>query len=126
MDRNDPTHAFEMTRNRFDPFPGQQIQCAVVVAGIVPQIVMVNHSNKVFILRFENGRWKSYPVSIQLENGHGEIVRADEKMSIAAMDGGMVRLFWIHGGDGGMLTIDTNKIHNGHIFRSTRITTPLF
>ena len=113
-----------MTRDKFDPFPGEQIQCAVVVAGVIPQIVMVNHSNKVFILRFENGRWKSYPVRVQLEPGHGEIVRADEKMSIAAMDGGTVRLFWIHGRDGGMLTIDTNEIDEGHVFQSTRITTP--
>ena len=113
-----------MTPNKFDPFPGQQIQCAVAVAGIVPQIVMVNHSNKVFILRSENDRWRSYAVKVQLEHGHGEIVRPDEKMSIAAMDGGTVRLFWIHGGDGGMLTIDTNKVDEGHIFRSTRITTP--
>ena len=124
MDRNYPMDAFMMTRHQFDPFPGEQIQCAVVVAGVVPQIIMVNHSNKVFILRFENGRWKSHPVKVQLEHGHGEIVRADEKMSIAAMDGGAVRLFWIHGRDGGMLTIDTNKIDEGHLFQSTKITTP--
>ena len=116
--------AFIMTRNKFDPFPGQQIQCAIAVAGDVPQIVMVNHSNKVFILRFENGRWKSHPVRVQLEQGHGEIVRADEKMSIAAMDGGIVRLFWIHGRDGGMLNIDTNEIDEGHLFLSTKITMP--
>ena len=87
---------------------------------------MVNHSNEVFILRFKNGRWKSHPVKVQLEHGHGEIVRADEKMSIAAMDGGTVRLFWIHKRDGGMLTIDTNRIDEGHVPRATRITMPSF
>ena len=125
MDRNNPREAIKLTRSRFSPFPGEQIQCAVAVpGGIVSQIVMVNHSNKVFVLRFENGRWKPYPIRVQLENGHGEIVRADEKMSIAAMDGGTVRLFWIHEQDGGMLTIDTNEIDKGHLFQFERVTTP--
>ena len=113
-----------ITHKRFDPFPGEQIQCAVIIPGLVPQIVMVNHSNKVFILRLKNGHWKPYPIKVQLEKDHGEIVRADEKMSIAAMDGGRVRLFWIHGQDGGMLTIDTNTIDEGNTYQSKSIKLP--
>ena len=84
---------------------------------------MVNHSNKVFILRFEYGRWKSYQIKVQMESGRGEIVRADEKMSIAAMDGA-IRLFWMHGQDGAMLTIDIREAEQGYKFQPKKITTP--
>lgn len=83
---------------------------------------MVNHSNKVFILRFEYGRWNSYQIKVPMD-GRGEIVRADEKMSIAAMDGA-VRLFWMDGQDGMMLTIDTSEAQQGYTPQSKKITTP--
>ena len=124
MDRNHPNKAINITHSQFHPFPGGQIQCAVVVPGISTRIVMVNHSNEVFILKFENSGWNSTRIKVRLENDHGEIVRVEEKMSIAAMDGGIVRLFWIHGQDGGMLTIDTNKISQVHPVQSQSITTP--
>ena len=45
-------------------------------------------------------------------------------MRIAAMDGGIVKLFWIRGQDGGMLAIDTNKIDKPRLFRKERILAP--
>ena len=83
---------------------------------------MVNHSNEIFIIRFESGRWKPYPIEVPL-SGRGEIVRADEKMSIAAM-GGAIRLFWMEGQDGMMLTIDTSEAEQEYIPQSKKITTP--
>ena len=112
-----------ITRNHFQPFPGEQIQCAVVLPGTIPRIVMVNHSNKIFILRYENSHWKPYPVQIRLESRRGEINKVDEKMSIAAMDGA-IRLFWMHGQDGEMLTIDTRQAEQGYPFQLRKITTP--
>ena len=123
MDRTCHREAIRIAYNNFSPFPGEQIQCAVAVPGTVPQIVMVNHSNEVFILRFEHGRWKPYPIKTQMESGRGEIVRADEKMSIAAMDGA-IRFFWMHGQDGGMLTIDTSEAEQKHQSPLKKITTP--
>ncbi|KAL9032987.1 MAG: hypothetical protein Q9214_007724 [Letrouitia sp. 1 TL-2023] len=120
IDRTRPGDAIRVTPNNFSPFPGEQIQCAAVVPGTKPQIVMVNHSNKLFILRFEYDRWKSYPIKVQMESGRGEIVGADEKMSITAMDDA-IRLFWIHGQDGRMLTIDTSGAEQ---FRLKKISTP--
>ena len=125
MDRNYPREAIQIRHLNFRPFPGEQIQCAVVVPGEKSQIVMVNHSNEVFSLKFENSRWKPTRIKVRLEDGHGEIIRADEKMSIAAMGGGAVRLFWIHGQDGGMLTIDTNNIDKVYQFQAKRITIPV-
>ncbi len=122
MDRTDPMKAIQITYNKFSPFPGEQIQCAVAISGTIPRIVMVNHSNKVFILRFEFGHWKSSPINVQMESGRGEIVRADERMSIAAMDG-TVRLFWMHGQDGQMLDIDSEPKKERQ-FRPKRIPTP--
>ncbi len=123
MDRTNPKKATKITRQNFSPFPGEQIQCAVALSGTVPQIVMVNHSNKVFILRFESGYWRSSQINVKMESGRGEIVRADEKMSIAAMDG-IVRLFWMHGQDGQMLDIDTSEAEQGHQSKPKKITTP--
>ena len=122
MDRTDPMKATQITHNKFSPFPGEQIQCAVAISGTVPQIAMVNHSNKVFVLRFKFGYWKSSLINVQMESGRGEIVSADERMSIAAMDG-TIRLFWIHGQDGQMLDIDS-EAEKGRQFRPKRITTP--
>ena len=123
MDRTNPMEATKITHQNFSPFPGEQIQCAVAVSGTVPQIVMVNHSNKVFILRSEFGYWRSSQINVHMESGRGEIVRADEMMSIAAMDG-TIRLFWMHGQDGQILNIDTSKAGQGHQYEPKKITTP--
>ena len=123
MDRTNPENATKITSKNFSPFPGEQIQCAIALSGTVPQIVMVNHSNKVFILRFESGYWRSSQINVQMESGRGEIVSAHEKMSIAAMDG-TIRLFWMHGQDGQMLNIDTSGAEQGHQFKPKKITTP--
>ena len=107
--------AIMITDNIFRPFPGDQIQCATAVPGAVPQFVMVNDSNKVFILRYENSRWKPHPVNVKLDSVRKEVNRADEKMSIAAMDG-QIRLFWMQGQEGRLLTIDPSKVDHGFQF----------
>ena len=122
MHRTDRERTTKITHSKFSPFPGDQIQCAVAVSGTVPQIVMVNHSNEVFILRFESGHWKSSLINERMRSSRGEIVKADEKMSIAAMDGA-IRLFWMHGQDGQMLHIDTSGAKHEYQFEP-KITTP--
>ena len=108
-------NAIIITDDVFRPFPGDQIQCATAVPGTVPQFVMVNDSNKVFILRYENGRWKPHPVNVKLDSVRKEVNRSDEKMSIAAMDG-QIRLFWMQGQEGRLLTIDPSRIDDGFQF----------
>ena len=76
MDRNHPREAIEITHSRFYPFTDEQSQCAVVVPGIVSQIVLVNHNNNVFGLKFANSRWKPTKINIRLEDGFGEVFRA--------------------------------------------------
>ena len=107
--------AIMITYKSFRPFPGDQIQCATAVPGTVSQFVMVNDSNKVFILRYENSRWKPHPVNVKLDSVRKQVNRADEKMSIAAMDG-QIRLFWMQGLEGRLLTIDPRKADHGFQF----------
>ena len=107
--------AIPITDTTFRPFPGDQIQCATAVPGTVPQFVMVNDSNKVFILRYENSRWKPHPVNVRLDSVRKDVNRADEKMSIAAMDS-QIRLFWMQGQEARLLTIDPSKVDHGRQF----------
>ena len=108
-------NAIIVTDDIFRPFPGDQIQCATALPGTVPQFVMVNDSNKVFILRYENSRWKPHPVNVKFDSVRKEVNRSDEKMSIAAMDG-QIRLFWMQGQEGRLLTIDPNRVDDGFQF----------
>ena len=105
----------EITNTAFRPFPGDQIQCATIVPGRVPQIVMVNDRNRVFILRYKGGRWNPCQVNVKLDSARKEVARIDEKMSIAAMDG-QVRLFWIQEQEGRLLTIDLDGVEDGRVF----------
>ena len=124
IDRSSPGKATKVERDKFSPFPGEQIQCAVIVPGTVPEIIMVNHSNKIFALKFEHNRWRSQPINVQIDKDRGEIVSADEKISMAAMDCGSIRLFWMHGQEGRMLTIKTNEDHEDRHVYQTNIMTP--
>ena len=123
MDRNSRRTPIRIQYNNFKPSPGEQIQCAVLVPHTPPRIVMVNHSNNIFILRFESGNWKTSPFRVHMDSGRGEIVGVDEKMSIAAMDGA-VRLFWMQGQEGRMLSFDISEAEQGHQYQPKSITTP--
>ena len=100
-------------------FPGEQIQCAVAVPGTTPRIVMVNHSNEVFILTLESA-WKARAIKVHKESDRGRIYRADDRMSIAAM-GGAIRIFWMQKQDGKMLTIDGLEDWQKPRIQSTKI-----
>ena len=121
-----------VTPQDFKPFPGNQIQCAAVVPGIVPSIVLVNYRNILSILEFEENGWKPAKISrgqpitpIQLDSTRGEVVQGHEKMSIAAMENGLVRLFWMHKNDGRLLTIEPRDAAQNGPVQPMTVKTPL-
>ena len=110
-----------MTIRELHPFPGDQIQCAVVVPGTPPRIALVNDSNNVFIIRYYGNRWRPESVKVKLDMGRKGVNRFDEKMSIAATDDGTIRMFWIQGEEGRLLSVDTRQ---GGPFEPEKTRTP--
>jgi hypothetical protein len=100
-----------MTIRELHPFPGDQIQCAVVVPGTPPRIALVNDSNNVFILQYSylESRWISQSVPVKLRQGRKGINKFDEKMSIAATNDGTIRTFWMQGQEGRLLSIESGQ-----------------
>ena len=110
-----------MTHRDFHPFPGDQIQCATILPGTPPRIALVNDSNNVFIMRYYNSRWKPEQVKVKLDKGRKGVNRFDEKMSIAATDDGIIRMFWMQGEEGRLLSVDTGQ---GGPFKAEKTPTP--
>ena len=102
------TFPTEMTHQELKPFPGDQIQCAALLPGKVPQIVLVNDSNEIFSMRRKDNGWKPAAIKIKLERARKDVGRFDEKMSIAATENGVIRTFWIQGGEGRLLSARTD------------------
>ena len=109
-----------ITRKEFDPFPGDQIQCAAVVPGPSTTIALVNDNNKVFLLRFIDGRWM-FELVCTLDETRLDIKRIDEKVSMAANETGTLKIFWMQETEGRLLSIDLTRSNSS---KAEKIRTP--
>lgn len=110
-----------MTRRDFKHFPGDQIQCAIVVPGPSTRIALVNDKNKLFILRPEDSRWMFELIRCKLDECRLEVKKIDEKLSMAANETGTIRMFWMEGTEGRLLSIDLKESSSS---KAEKIPTP--
>lgn len=110
-----------MTSGDFKPFPGDQIQCAVVVPGPSTRIALVNDQNKLFIFRPKDGRWIFESIRCKLDESRLEVKKIDEKLSMAANESGTLRMFWMEGTEGRLLSFDITKSSSS---KAEKIPTP--
>ena len=110
-----------MTNRDFNPFPGNQIQCAALLPDSTPRIILVSDENKLFVMRYQDNRWKSESKKVNLGKGRKDISRFSEKMSIAASENGIIRAFWMQGEEGRLLSIDQ---HGGVSPEAEKISMP--
>lgn len=110
-----------MTREEFDPFPGDQIQFAAVVPGPSTRIALVNDKNKLFLLRPIDGRWMFESVNCTLDETRLDIKKIDERVSMAANETGTLRIFWMQGTEGRLLSIDITRSNSS---KAEKILTP--
>ena len=118
-----PTRAVKpITSTEFKPFPSDQIQCAIIIPGPSTRIALVNDNNKLFILRPNGSRWVCELVYCKLgETRRLEVGNIDEKLSMAATDNGTLRMFWMEGTEGRLLSID---ITDSNSSEAEKILTP--
>ncbi|KAG8528726.1 uncharacterized protein KY384_006413 [Bacidia gigantensis] len=103
------TRPSQMTHRDFNPFPGDQIQCATALPGQIPRICLVNDGNKVFVLRYQDKNWKSEPTKVKLDRARKDVGKYEDKMSIGATETGIIRTFWMQGDEGRMLSVHQNE-----------------
>ena len=63
-------------------------------------------------MRYEQGTCKVKSVesiNIKLDRGRKKVKMSDEKMSIATTDEGIIRMFWMQGKEGRLLSIDLSQ-----------------
>ena len=110
-----------MISRDFKSFPGDQIQCAIVVPGPSTRIALVNDKNKLFILRPEDSRWMFESIRCKLDESRLEVKKIDEKLSMAANGTGTLRMFWMEGTEGRLLSVDLAKSDSS---KAEKIPTP--
>ena len=107
---NSPSKAAKaITSADFAVFPGDQIQCATVVPGLNPSIALANDRNELSLLQYQENRWSSDITRRKLDHSRLEIKRIDEKLAMAANKAGILRVFWVQGIEGRLLSIDPLK-----------------
>ncbi|KAL8829027.1 MAG: hypothetical protein Q9191_002249 [Dirinaria sp. TL-2023a] len=104
-----------MTSRDFNPFPGDQIQCAIAVPGPSTRIALVNDKNKVFMLKSEDSRWMFKPIRCKLDESRLEVKKIDDKLSMAGAESGTLRMFWMKGTEGRLLSIDITEASSSKV-----------
>jgi hypothetical protein len=100
-----------ITRENLHPFPSDQIQCAAILPSTPPRIALVNDNNNLFILQYSyhESRWMPQSVPVKLGKGRKGVNKFDEKMSISATNDGTIRIFWMQGEEGRLLSIASGR-----------------
>lgn len=71
---------------------------------------MVNDANQIISLKRTGSGWESHALSLHSGTHRPAITKKEEKMSIAIMKNGMLRLSWIQDGQGRLVTQDQNGL----------------
>jgi hypothetical protein len=89
---------------KYKPFPGDRIQHAVARPGLPATFIVVNDANQVFTLKWLGHGWQISALPLHSSTSRPRITKAEDKMSIAVMRNGNIRLFWTYRNAGILVT----------------------